>query len=503
MKTNNIMSGAIILVIGGVLAKVFSAVYRIFLTRILGGVGIGIYQLIFPIYSLCVVLATAGLPMAISKVIAKHKGCEKTVVKKCVVCFSLIAISLSLFMVFASKGLAWLQGKSEIYICYIILAPTILFVAISSVMRGYFQGIKNFYPSAVSNIVEQFVKLIFGLVLSLILIQINLFAAIIGAIVGIVISELISVLILFVNYKKYIKNSKNCDLNISFKEISKDILPITLTNLILPLSSFIDSVLVVNLLKINFSANTSVFLYGLESGAVSTLISLPTIFSFAIASAIMPNMSTKDNIINKNSKLNFMLKIVLVIAIPCVICFIFFPNRLIEVLYGNRLVESGLNGNAVASKLLVLSSFGVIGLTLNQIYSTSLQAMNYRKITIKNLALAVGIKFIIQLLFMPFKSLNIYALAIANTVCYLIVFYLNNNQINKVFKVELKTKFWGKLFICNIIMILFMLALFMFGSGIMYSISAFVVGMLVYVASLYYLKVLDKKDFASFKYGLK
>ncbi len=503
MKSNNIMSGAVILVIGGVLAKVFSAIYRILLTRILGGVGIGIYQLIFPIYSLCVVLATAGLPMAISKVIAKHKGCEKTVVKKCVVCFSLVALSLSLFMVFASKGLAWLQGNSEIYIFYIILAPTILFVAISSVLRGYFQGIKNFSPSAVSNIFEQFAKLVFGLALSLILIQQGLMFAIAGAIVGIVISELISVLILFVNYKKFIKYSKNCNLNISFKEISKDILPITLTNLILPLSSFIDSVLVINLLKINFSLNTSIFLYGLESGAVSTLISLPTIFSFAIASAIMPSMTARENIINKNNKINLMLKVVLIITIPCVLCFVFFPNRLIEVLYGNRLVESGLNGNVVASKLLILSSFGVVGLTINQIYSTSLQAMNYRKITIKNLTIAVGIKFIIQILFMPFKSLNIYALAIANTVCYLIVFYLNNNQINRVFKIELKAKFWGKIFVCNTIMILFMLALFMFGHGLMYSISAFVVGMLVYVASLYFLKVLDKKDLATFKYGLK
>lgn len=503
MKTNNMMSGALILVVGGVLAKVFSAIYRIFLTRILGGVGIGIYQLIFPIYSLCVVLATAGLPMAISKVIAKHKGCEKTVVKKCVVCFSLVALVLALVMAFASKGLAWLQGNNIIYLCYIILAPTILFVAISSVLRGYFQGIKNFTPSAVSNIVEQFAKLLFGLVLSIILIKKSVMLAIIGAIVGIVISEVVSVVILFFNYKKSIKNSKNCNLNVSFKEITKDILPITLTNLILPFSSFIDSILVVNLLKINFSANTSVFLYGLESGAVATLISLPTIFSFAIASAIMPSMSCKENIINKNNRLNLMLKIVLVIAIPCVICFIFFPNKLIEVLYGNRLVGFGLDGNAIASKLLVLSSFGVVGLTLNQVYSTSLQAINYRRITIKNLTVAVFIKFIIQLLFMPFKSLNIYALAVANTVCYLLVFYLNNNQINKVFKINLKAKFWGKIFVCNAIMLLFMLGLFMFGEGTIYSISAFVVGMLVYIASLFFLQVLDKKDLATFKYGVK
>jgi len=503
MRTNNLMSGAIILTIGGVLAKVFSAVYRIVITRILGGVGIGIYQLIFPIYSLFVVLATAGLPMAISKVIAKHKGCEKTVVKKCVVSFSLVAIVLILLMIIFSKTFAWLQGNKDIYICYIILAPTILFVVISSVLRGYFQGIKNFTPSAVSNILEQIVKLAFGLILSLILIQINLLYAIIGAIISIVVSELFSAVILLVNYKRFTKKSKDCNLDVSFKEIFKDVLPITLTNLILPLSSFIDSLLVVNLLKINFTTDVSVFLYGLESGAVSTLISLPTIFSFAIASAIMPNMSAKDNLINKNNKLNFMLKVVLVIAVPCVICFVFFPNKLLEILYGNRFVDFGLNGNVIASKLLILSSFGVVGLTLNQIYSSSLQALNYRKTTIKNLAIAVFVKFVIQLIFIPFKSLNIYALAIANTVCYLVVFYLNNLQINKVFKVKIKGEFLGKLLVSNTLMLLFMIGLFMFGNGLMYSISAFVVGALVYLASLYYLNVFNKKDMATFKYGLK
>jgi len=396
-----------------------------------------------------------------------------------------------------------LQGNKDIFICYIILAPTILFVAISSVFRGYFQGIKSFSPSSISNIIEQFVKLILGLVLSLILIQINLLAAIIGAIVGIVISELVSVLILFINYKKFIKKSKNCDLNIGFKEIFKDILPITLTNLILPLSSFVDSVLVVNLLGLNYSNEISVFLYGLESGAVSTLVSLPTIFSFAIASAIMPSMSEKCNIINKNNKLSFMIKVVLIIAIPCVLCFVFFPNKLIEILYGNRLVEFGINGNNIASKLLILSSFGVIGLTVNQIYSTSLQAVNYRRVTIKNLAVAVFVKFVIQLIFMPFKSLNIYALAIANTACYLIVFYLNHQQINKIFSFKSNVNFWGKLFVCNSIMLLFMIVLFMLGEGLIYSISAFLVGMLVYLSSLYFTKVLDKKDTAIFKYGLK
>lgn len=487
------------MVVSGVLAKIFSAIYRIVLTRLLGGVGIGIYQLIFPIYSLLVVLTTAGLPMAISKVIAKHKGCEKTVVKKCVVCFSLISIILSLFLVFASKSLARLQGCPEIFACYIILAPTILFVSISSVLRGYFQGIKSFFPSAISNIVEQFVKLILGLMLTVILIKINLFFAITGAIVSIVVSEIISFLVLMISYKNSIKKSKNCNLDISFKEIFKDILPITLTNLILPLASFIDSLIVVNLLKINFSQDFSVFLYGLESGAVSTLISLPSIFSFAIATALMPTLTKKENIINKNNQLNVTIKTILIIVLPVFLCFVYFPKQLIYILYGNRL-STNFNGNKIASILLIISSFGLLGMTINQIYSTCLQAMNYRKITIKNLLIAVIVKEIIQIAFMPIKAINIYALAIANTVCYLLVFIFNNYKINKIFKINLSTEFLTKLILSNLISVLTMCVLFNFTSGILSLILVFIIGVIIYFICLINLKIFSNKDLAILKY---
>ena len=245
------------------------------------------------------------------------------------------------------------------------------------------------------------------------------------------------------------------------------------------------------------------FLYGIESGAVSSLVNLPTIFSFAIASAIMPSMSNKDNILNKNNKLNLILKIVLIISIPCLICFVFFPNQLINILYGNKLLSLNLNGNSIAAKLLTISSFGIIGLVVNQVFSTSLQAVNFRKVTIKNLAIAVVVKFIIEAVFMPFKSLNIYALAIANTVCYLLVFVLNNIKVNEVFKIKISSMFLGKLMICNFLFVATVVGLFMFSSGVIYSILTFMVGVLVYCSSLYYLKIFTYKDLISFKYNIK
>ena len=311
MKKDNLMKGTLVLSIGAILAKIFSAVYRIGLTRILGGEGIGLYQLVFPLYSLCVVLATAGLPMAISKVIAKSKCQGKAVVKKCLFFVMIISLILSFILISCSKGLARVQGEEKISICYIILAPSIILVSGCSVLRGYFQGVGNFTPSAVSNIIEQFVKLCIGLILSLSLIGISLLASIVGAMISIVASELISLFILLIYYKKNVLPEQSHS-NLEIKDLLKDILPITLTNIILPIASFADSILVVNLLNINFKQSTSVFLYGLESGAVSSLVSLPTIFSFAIASVILPSITSANTGENRDIVLRVAIKIILI-----------------------------------------------------------------------------------------------------------------------------------------------------------------------------------------------
>ena len=113
MKKHRLYSGAIALSVGAILAKIFSAIHRVLLTRILGGVGIGIYQLIFPLYALCVVLATSGIPLAISKVISKNAGKEKSVLKKSLLYTSIISLSLCFILLLFSEPLAKIQGQTS------------------------------------------------------------------------------------------------------------------------------------------------------------------------------------------------------------------------------------------------------------------------------------------------------------------------------------------------------------------------------------------------------
>lgn len=502
MKKDNLMKGALTLSIGAILAKIFSAIYRIGLTRILGGEGIGLYQLVFPLYSLCVVLATAGLPMAISKVIAKSKNQGKSVVKKCLLFVMIVSLILSFILLTCSKGLARLQGEEAISICYIILAPSIILVSACSVLRGYFQGVGDFTPSAISNIVEQFVKLCIGLILSLSLIGISLVASIIGAMISIVVSEIISLLVLFIYYRKN-KGKEDNQSNLEMKSLLKDILPITLTNIIMPITTFIDSILVVNLLNINFTQSTSVFLYGLESGAVSSLISLPTIFSFAIASVILPNITSNKTGENKSFVLSISIKIILIITIPFVLCFALIPDRLISLLYGDGLNSMGTAGLNVAHRLLIISGFGSVFLAISQVYSSCLQAVEERMASVRNLAIAVMLKFIIELIFMPSLKLNIYVLSISNLVCYITVMVLNHFEIKEHFELRFNYTFAGKLIVCNSCILLVLIGVLSFNNSWSNTLLAITLAGISYIASLVLTKIFTKRDIAFVKYKVK
>ncbi len=498
MKRSNLLSGALILSVGGVLAKIFSAIYRIAITRILGGVGIGIYQLIFPVYSLCVVLTTSGLPLAISKVVAKHEG--KNVIKKCLGFTCLIALLLSTILLVSSGVLAKLQGEQNIAICYAILSPSIIVVSASSVFKGYFQGKQQFVPSALSNIIEQFIKFVLGLVLTLILIKQSVILAIIGAVVAIDVSEVVSFLVLVCFYrKKHVKNDKNLSLSALFK----DILPIMLTNVILPLAMFVDSLLVVNLLGMNFSKQTAIAMYGIETGAVSSLINLPTIFSFAIASVLMPMLAGKGNNFNKTHTLSVAIKIVLTITVPCVICFVFIPNRIIDVLYAGRFVFEDFDGMILAYRLLAISAFGIVFLTLNQLFSSALQAQEKRMVTIRNLLIAVTFKFIIEIVFLQTEEVNIFALTIANVVCYATSMLLNEMSLKKSLCVLVDFAFVSKLLLCNVLMFLTLLGTLYAGTTAWVTLAGLMLAGIVYLGSLFLTKIFTRRDLAMIKYKIK
>ena len=175
LKDKKIIGGAVALGIGAFATKLLGAIYRVPLTNLIGGFGLGLYQLVFPVYSVLLDFSGAGVPSALSKIISsvneeQRKQRATEYLKTSLKIFSLFGLICSLLMLVFSFPLARLQGNESASVSYMTLAPAVILVSLISCYRGYFQGFMDMKPTAISQIIEQAVKLLFGLYHSLLLI---------------------------------------------------------------------------------------------------------------------------------------------------------------------------------------------------------------------------------------------------------------------------------------------------------------------------------------------
>ncbi len=417
------------LLVCSILAKVIGGVYRIFLTRILG-TDIGLYQLVFSAYSFFVILTSSGVPLAISKLVssAKSDKARQSIVYQAIgwlVGFSLV---LTVLLMFGSKGLALLQGHGNIYVCYIILAPSLVLSASAAILKGYYQGLNDFKYPAIANILEQFVRVVSGIVFMLLLRRYFLLGALIGAMIGSLIGDLICFMFLYLMIKGKVVFKFNFSETKRAKMILRYVYPIMLYSLIVPFTNFIDSFLVVKLLNVNYSLNASTLLYGLQSGVVGSLVNMPNIFSFALASVLMPSLSADYLMYDKskfNSKIKLAVKLAIWIALPCTVFIALNSGKIINLIYGEQLNGFGINGKNVATMLMMINSVVIVFSCLNQIFAVVLQNINKKVLPIISLGLGVVIKIIIELLLIPNKSISIYAFGIAVVSCFVVACVLN------------------------------------------------------------------------------
>ena len=444
MKNNAFVKGAIILIIFNLIGKVVGAVYRIPLAKIVGSVGMGQYQLIFPLYCLILTVSTSGIPVAISKMVAEFNGQKrffesKRLLKISILLLSLISLIGFLIVVFGAKTIASIQGNSEIYMCYYGIAPAVLFVGVLSAFRGYFQGNLKMFPTAISGLIEQVVKLFFGLFFANKFLIYGVEYAVFGALLGVSISEFCAFLYLLVVYlfhanKKTIEKPVDC---LSYKKLSRQMLsfavPVTLGGLVAPMTSMIDSLLVVNLLIFSgFSSADATMLLGLQSGVVEPLVNIPVIVSVSIATALLPSLSSLSAANSKKqikSHVERAFQICLSIAIACFICFIIFGEQILSFLYGNSFDFYELS---IAVKLLFFGGVNIVFLSLVQVSSAVLQGLGHQKYPVKTLLVGCVIKIILDVCLILVKSLNIFGAIISAGVCYFVVLVLNYKKIKKL-----------------------------------------------------------------------
>lgn len=413
------IKNTIILSICIIISKIIGAVYKILLSNTLGTQGIGLYQLVFPVYSLFLVFITGGMPTYIAQKVSIYRATNSNekisgLIKNSVVLCLFLGVLFCLILSLLGSSFATMQGNKMAYLGYITVAVSIIFSVVTCVLRGYFMGQENMKPNAISGIIEQLSKLGFGLVLAIVLKQYGLIFSVCGAFLGVLFSEIASFLYMFF---VYIKNRKRIKSFFNYREcknILKGFLPITLASFILPLSACVDTFLVVNLLiKTGISTASATSLFGISTGMINPLVNFPVLLCSTISTAFLPSLTyaiTKRQ--NTNKLIENTYFFIWLICLPCAFGIFAVAPNLINVCFPS--IEREFFDISVF--YLSLSSFNIIWLSLSQISTSVLNGLGKFYLPLVSQIVGFMFKIGIFISLVLLTKLNIVSLAIASVV---------------------------------------------------------------------------------------
>ncbi len=444
-QNNNLLKGVGILAIAGVLVKLIGAVLRIPLTNIVGTEAMAYYAVGYNIYAMLIVFATAGIPVAISKMISesiaenRYYNTQK-ILKISLILMTSIGVIASFACFFASSPIANFVGIPEADFTLKAVAFAVLFVTIQSTFRGYFQGFQNMTPTALSEVIEQTVRVIVGLSLAILLVSNGPQFSAAGAIFGATSGAFAGAVLLSTIYKMSkpglaikIKNSvkEYDDSKVILKRIVIISLPIILAAEITPIMNTIDLTIIMDRLQnsANFTYEESTELYGQFSAYCTSLVSLPQIITLSIAVSLVPIISThykqsNKSELNRNIRLGF--KLASTLSFPAAIGMIVLARPIMELLFFNQL-ESALQ----AVPLLQIMATGIIMLGLSQTAVGVLQAIGKQHIPLRSLLVGSLFKISISFWLTGITEINVKGAALGTLVAYTVNFTLNYLAIKK------------------------------------------------------------------------
>lgn len=342
MGKRTFVYGAAILFAANLLNRIIGFIYQYLIMTHIGGEAYGLFHMVFPIYMMALVLTTAGVPIAISKMVAEAISLNRLARAQHIFRLALTFLTLSgglvaLSLYFISPYLAHrLFPDPRVLNIFLVCTPAIFVVSISSAFRGYFQGVQNMVPTALSQICEQAVRVLVGFSSALILAPRGAEWAAIGLALGMLAGEIMGLIIIFILYTlKKIKPSQAEPPAQSahiFKELFSLSSPVTAGRLIATGLSSLDAVLIPQRLQVaGYTAREATTLFGQLGGSAFTLLSFPSVFTFALATSLVPSISEASaqnqyQIVKMRS--SEAIRLTLLIGIPCLLILFYFATPL-------------------------------------------------------------------------------------------------------------------------------------------------------------------------------
>ncbi len=503
-RKQNFMHGAAILTVGVVIMKILGALYKVPLGNILGDYGYGIFLATYNVYNIFFTLSTAGLPVALSRLIAEAdaKNCnalkEKTF-RTALLTFFLIGIVFSLIMFFGNHWLASVYlYKPDAALSVRAMSPAILLVCLVSAYRGYCQGNGNMIPTTVDEVLEVLFKVISGLTIAAVLVSTGhgLPEASAGAILGVSIGSVVSLGYMVFYKRRFYPTHVNgsSEKTISAWRIAGNILkigiPISLGASIMAILSSLDpGICHSRLAAAGFSEQDAGVLFGVY-GKVQTLFNLPAAFMTPLTIAIVPAvagaMARGDRAEAAKTSEDAM-RIASVISMPMGVGLTALSFPIVNVLYPN----SHTAGPGLLRIMGVASFFVCIVLMENAI----LQATGKERLPMIALITGSCLKILVNWIIISIPRINIYGAPIGTLIGYLCMacmdYYFIRSKLKQnpnLFKAFVRPLFCSLVMGVSAIAVYFVMGFLLHGSGrwimVFCMLISILTAILVYIAAV-------------------
>lgn len=427
---NKFIKSTIILIIGGFITKILGMIIKIVLTRVIGPTGIGLYMLVLPTFNLFITLCNLGVPTAITKLVSERKRSSRKIIIPTTMIILIYDIILILIILIISPYLAHnLLHNANLYYPLIAIGLTLPFITISSIIKGYFFGKEKVFPITLSNIIEQLTRLVLTVTLVSYMLRYSLVTAITTVVLINIISEGLSIVILmlFLPKEKITREDLRED-NKLLKEVFDISLPNTGARLIGSITYFLEPIILTNILKsIGYSKDYITLEYGVINGYVYPLLLLPSFFTLAISSAILPVVS--NSYCNRNydytkKKIKQAILFSLLIGVPATLIFMFIPEIPLKLVYNTNL---GLEYIKLTSPFFLLHY-------IQAPLTSALNGMGYAKVAMRG-TLYGGIVRVLSLAILSLLKIGLYSLVISTILNIVIVTLHHIYYVRKYLKV--------------------------------------------------------------------
>ncbi|MBQ4324667.1 MAG: polysaccharide biosynthesis protein [Clostridia bacterium] len=435
-KRSTVLGGIAVLTLAGILVKAIGLFYKIPLTYLLGDEGLGYFNAAYTIYAWLYMLSTAGLPIAVSILISEARAREqanqvaRTVRLTGRWLFAIGSVT-SVALLLLAGPLARILGTQDAAYTIAAIAPTLLFVCVTSHFRGVFQGYQNMVPTAVSQLIEAFGKLGIGMGLAYLGWQRGLGLPVVSAlaVLGVTLGTALGTLYLAV---RYAVAKRRGELAVGQAEEVEHIkigrrlwaiaLPITVSASVMSLTGLIDLGMVIRRLgNAGFTVGQATALYGNYTTLVVPMFHLPSVLISPIATGIVPALSAAYSAGSREEAaviLGGAYRVSALLGMPCAVGIAFFAKPILALLYPAASVES-------AYTLLVLIAPAIYFVSVLTVSNAALQGAGNARLPMVSMVAGAVVKIAVGYVLLGHPAVAMRGAPIGTALCYAVALVID------------------------------------------------------------------------------